>query len=47
MNSNQKANYFYEYLQIFIGIFLTSIGLKTFLLPNGFLDGGVTGIAVQ
>lgn len=46
MNSNQKANYLYEYLQIFIGIVLTSVGLKTFLLPNGFLDGGVTGIAI-
>ena len=35
-----------EYFQIFIGIILTSIGLKAFLLPNGFLDGGVTGIAL-
>jgi len=28
------------------GILLASIGLKAFLLPNGFLDGGVTGIAI-
>lgn len=35
-----------EYLQIFFGIVLASIGLKAFLLPNGFLDGGVTGIAL-
>jgi len=35
-----------EYLQIFIGIILASIGLKAFLLPNGFLDGGATGIAI-
>ncbi|SHI42685.1 YitT family protein [Aquimarina spongiae] len=35
-----------EYIQIFIGILLASIGLKAFLLPNGFLDGGVTGIAI-
>ncbi|MCK8521312.1 YitT family protein [Aquimarina sp. D1M17] len=35
-----------EYVQIFIGILLASIGLKAFLLPNGFLDGGVTGIAI-
>lgn len=27
-------------------IFLASIGLKMFLLPNGFLDGGATGIAI-
>lgn len=36
----------WEYLQIAFGIILASIGLKAFLLPNGFLDGGVTGIAL-
>ena len=35
-----------EFIQIAIGIVLASIGLKAFLLPNGFLDGGVTGIAI-
>ncbi|MEZ4938824.1 MAG: YitT family protein [Crocinitomicaceae bacterium] len=35
-----------ETLQISIAIVLSSIGLKAFLLPNGFLDGGVTGIAI-
>ncbi|MFK7747226.1 MAG: YitT family protein [Kordia sp.] len=35
-----------EIFQIIIGIVLASIGLKMFLLPNGFLDGGVTGIAI-
>jgi uncharacterized membrane-anchored protein YitT (DUF2179 family) len=35
-----------ESFQICIGIVLASIGLKAFLLPNGFLDGGVTGIAI-
>lgn len=35
-----------EYVQISIGILLASVGLKGFLLPNGFLDGGVTGIAI-
>jgi len=35
-----------EIFKIFIGILLASIGLKAFLLPNGFLDGGVTGIAI-
>lgn len=35
-----------EYVQIFLGIVLASIGLKAFLLPNGFLDGGVTGVAL-
>ncbi|NRB61064.1 MAG: YitT family protein [Winogradskyella sp.] len=37
---------FSEYGQIGIGIVLASIGLKAFLLPNGFLDGGVTGVAL-
>lgn len=35
-----------EAIQITIGILLASIGLKAFLLPNGFLDGGATGIAI-
>ncbi|MEO1518966.1 MAG: YitT family protein [Bacteroidota bacterium] len=35
-----------ETSQIAFAIFLASIGLKAFLLPNGFLDGGVTGIAI-
>ncbi len=35
-----------EYIQILIAVLLASIGLKVFLLPNGFLDGGVTGIAI-
>lgn len=38
--------YIKEYGQIAIGIVLASIGLKAFLLPNNFLDGGVTGIAI-
>lgn len=35
-----------ETFQIGLAIFLASVGLKAFLLPNGFLDGGVTGIAI-
>ncbi len=35
-----------EGIQISLGIVLASIGLKAFLLPNGFLDGGATGIAI-
>lgn len=46
MNVRKTIHFLSEYLQIFIGILLTSIGLKAFLLPNGFLDGGVTGIAL-
>ena len=35
-----------EVFQIAVAIMLASVGLKAFLLPNGFLDGGVTGIAI-
>jgi len=31
---------------ISIGVLLAAVGLKCFLLPNGFLDGGVTGISL-
>ncbi|MGN7719549.1 YitT family protein [Chitinophaga sp. 22620] len=31
---------------IAIGVLLAALGLKAFLLPNGFLDGGVTGISL-
>lgn len=43
---NNFKRLFSEVSQISIGILLASIGLKGFLLPNGFLDGGVTGIAI-
>ena len=29
-----------------MAVALASVGLKAFLLPNGFLDGGVTGLAL-
>ena len=46
MNKTTIINLIKEYIQIFIGIIIASIGLKAFLLPNGFLDGGATGIAI-
>lgn len=46
MKKKTTISFIKEYVQIFIGIILASIGLKAFLLPNGFLDGGVTGIAI-
>ncbi len=46
MNKKIVKGFIKEYTQIIIGIVLASIGLKAFLLPNGFLDGGVTGIAI-
>lgn len=46
MRHSKTYNFFSEYGQIALGIVLASIGLKAFLLPNGFLDGGVTGMAL-
>jgi len=31
---------------VLFGIFLASLGIKGFLLPNHFIDGGVTGISM-
>lgn len=46
MDSTKIKNAILEIGQIGFAIFLASIGLKMFLLPNGFLDGGATGIAI-
>jgi len=46
MKIDQLKRVGFEGFQIGLGIVLASIGLKAFLLPNGFLDGGVTGIAI-
>lgn len=46
MKLNKIKNIVTEVGQIAFAIFLASIGLKMFLLPNGFLDGGATGIAI-
>ncbi|MBU2612309.1 MAG: YitT family protein, partial [Nanoarchaeota archaeon] len=37
---------FKEYFFILLGITITGFGLKGFLIPNGFIDGGVTGISL-
>ena len=46
MQHHFLRNILTESIQLVVAIFLASIGLKAFLLPNGFLDGGVTGIAI-
>ncbi|MEM9921767.1 MAG: YitT family protein [Bacteroidota bacterium] len=46
MQLTKLKNLTVEVVQIGFAIFLASIGLKAFLLPNGFLDGGATGIAI-
>lgn len=35
-----------KYLYIIIGVFSAGFGLKGFLLPNRFIDGGATGISL-
>ena len=35
-----------EYIFIVIGVFSAGFGLKGFLLPNNFIDGGATGISL-
>lgn len=35
-----------EYFYIIIGVFSAGFGLKGFLLPNSFIDGGATGISL-
>lgn len=35
-----------DFLMIALGVFISGFALKGFLLPNGFIDGGVTGISL-
>lgn len=46
MKSTKVQTLALEFSLIGVAIFLASIGLKMFLLPNDFLDGGATGIAI-
>ncbi len=41
-----RKEVFFDIIQIIIGIVLAGFGLKGFLLPNGFVDGGATGISL-
>lgn len=36
----------FSLLLLLAGVFAAALGLKGFLLPNGFIDGGVTGISL-
>jgi len=35
-----------DFIMIALGVFISGFALKGFLLPNGFIDGGVTGISL-
>ncbi|MBB6003366.1 YitT family protein [Arcicella rosea] len=49
-NSSQQNNLVLQYgkdaLLIIVGVLSASFGLEGFLLPNDFIDGGVTGISL-
>ncbi|HUQ97694.1 MAG TPA: YitT family protein [Chitinophagaceae bacterium] len=42
----QAANYARDGLQITVGVLSAGFGLRSFLMPNGFIDGGVMGISL-
>jgi uncharacterized membrane-anchored protein YitT (DUF2179 family) len=50
MKKVQKESSFFSHVRqagmLALAVILASIGLKAFLLPNQFLDGGVTGISL-
>lgn len=46
MPANRAKDIIKSACLITLGVAAASIGLKGFLLPNGFLDGGVTGISL-
>src|SRR3989344_4755856 len=37
---------FEEYFLLLLGIAVAGFGLEGFLIPNGFIDGGITGISL-
>lgn len=43
---NKFVNNYKDIVLIMLGITSASFGLKGFLLPSGFIDGGVTGISL-
>ncbi|MEJ7560843.1 MAG: YitT family protein [Pedobacter sp.] len=43
---NNKARYLRDVLLVAAGITSACFGLKSFLMPNDFIDGGVTGISL-
>lgn len=45
-NEREFGQYFRQAIFILLGISSAALGLKGFLLPNEFIDGGVTGISL-
>lgn len=40
------SNHFRDGLQMLLGVLSAGFGLRSFLMPNGFIDGGVMGISL-
>jgi len=40
------SNHFRDGLQMLLGVLSAGCGLRSFLMPNGFIDGGVMGISL-
>lgn len=43
----QIRNYILQWLQLFVGAVIASIGLELFLIPNQVIDGGVVGLSIM
>jgi len=46
MTKTSTKSYLKSIILIFLGINSAAFGLEAFLIPNGFIDGGVTGISM-
>jgi uncharacterized membrane-anchored protein YitT (DUF2179 family) len=51
MNASKKINWrsifsLHSIVYTTVGVFLAVVALKAFMIPNNFLDGGVTGISI-
>lgn len=43
---NKGIDLLRSYLSIALGVLLAGFGLESFLIPNGYIDGGITGISL-
>lgn len=46
-HGRQIKNYILQWLQLFVGAVIASIGLELFLIPNQVIDGGVVGLSIM
>lgn len=45
-NKPERDFKLYDFVLLLLGSFIAAFGLKSFLIPNKFLDGGITGISL-